>query len=294
MIPDQTLNQHSTSPRTVLVTGATGGIGRVTALELARRGDRVLITARSAARGEGVLSELRAVGGPNVAELFIGDLSSMSDVRRVASEVRTAHPRLDVLINNAGGLFGTRVLTVDGFESTFAVNHLAYLLLTELLLPSLGAAGNARVVSVSSSGNNLARMRWNDLQYESGYSGWQAYLQSKLMNVLFALALARRLDGSGVTSNALHPGVINSGFGKTTTGLNRLLGWVANLSAISPEQGAQTSLYLATSKEVEGVTGQYFIKKKPARANPVAYDQAAQDRLWALSETLLTPWLAPV
>ncbi|WP_276605576.1 SDR family oxidoreductase [Deinococcus sp. Arct2-2] len=283
-----------TAQKTVLITGATNGIGKVAALELARQGFRVLITSRDEAKGRQVLGELQARSRDAAPELFVGDLSSMADVRRVALEVTAAHPRLDVLINNAGGLFDRRLLTADGFEYTFAFNHLTYFLLSNLLRPSLNAAGSARIVSVSSSGNNLARMRWDDLQYQSGYSGWLAYGQSKLMNVLFAFALARRLQGTGVTSNVLHPGVINSGFGKTTTGLNRLVSWAANLTAISAEQGARTSLYLATSPAVNGVSGQYFFRQKVARANPLAYDQFAQERLWVLSERLLAPWLEPV
>ncbi len=290
MASDQTF----TPQKIVLVTGTTNGIGKATVLELARQGYQVLITSRDADKGQQMLRELQAQDGNRVPELFVGDLSSMADVRRIAAEVLARHPKLDVLINNAGGLFDRRQLTVDGFEYTFALNHLAYFLLTSLLLPSLKAAGKARVVNVSSSGNRLARMRWDDLQYQTGYSGWMAYGQSKLMNVLFTLALARRLQGSGVTSNVLHPGVINTGFGKNTTGLNRVVAWAANLAAISPEQGAQTSLYLATSPAVDGVSGQYFIKQRVARANNVAYDLVAQERLWALSEDLLSPWLARV
>lgn len=280
--------------KTVLVTGATGGIGKVTALELAREGYRVLLTSRDPSKGQRVVEELRAQTGNDALELFVGDLSSMKDVRRVAQEVRELHPKLDVLVNNAGGLFNQRQTTVDGFEMTFAFNHLAYFLLTNLLLPSLKAAGNARVVIVASSANRFATMRWNDLQFRSRYSGWFAYGQSKLMNVLFANALARRLGGTDVTSNSLHPGVVDTGFGKASTGLDRLVGRAANLFSITPEQGAENSLYLATSPEVAGVNGQYFVKEKPARANRVAYDEDAQDRLWRLSEKLLAEWLAPV
>jgi NAD(P)-dependent dehydrogenase (short-subunit alcohol dehydrogenase family) len=289
-----TSNQTFTQQKTLLVTGATNGIGKVTALELARQNYRVLITSRDATKGQQMLQELQAQNSNTVPELFVGDLSSMADVRRIAAEVCSRHPKLDVLINNAGGLFDKRQLTVDDFEFTFAFNHLTYFLLTSLLLPSLKAVGNARVVNVSSSGHHLAQMRWEDLQYQTGYSGWRAYWQSKLMNVLFTLALARRLQDSGVTSNVLHPGIVNTGFGKTATGLNSILAWAANLVAISPEQGAQTSIYLATSPAVGGVRGQYFVKQKVARANPVAYDRAVQERLWALSEELLSPWLAPV
>ncbi|WP_424952749.1 SDR family oxidoreductase [Deinococcus sp.] len=281
--------------KVALVTGATNGIGKVTALELARAGYRVLLTSRDRAKGERVLEEMKAAGGGS-AELYVGDLSSMADVRRVALEVRARHSTLDVLVNNAGGLFQERTTTVDGFETTFAFNHLAYFLLTQLLLAPLKAAagltGEARVVSVSSSANNLGRMRWDDLQYARGYAAVPVYSQSKLMNVLFAGALARRLSGSGVTSNSLHPGIVRSGFNFRPGGLMNVVFAISRLTAVSPEEGAQTSIYLATSTEVAGVTGQYFIKKRPARANPVAYDQAAQDRLWQVSEGHLAPWLS--
>ena len=283
-----------TAQKTALVTGATGGIGKVTALELARRGYRVLLTSRDPAKGQRVLEEIKSETKNDALELFLGDLSSMDDVRRIALEVRAQYPKLDVLVNNAGGLFNTRQTTVDGFEMTLALNHLTYFLLTNLLLPSLEAAEHARVVSVSSSGNRLGMVRWNDLQYTSGYSGWPAYFQSKLMNVLFANALAHRLKRSGVTSNSVHPGLVDSGFNSNTTGFNRLLHSVLKPFSLTPQQGAQTSLYLATSPQVAGITGQYFANKKVARANRVAYDEEAQERLWQLSEKLLLPWLDPV
>ena len=280
--------------KTALVTGATNGIGKVTALELARLGYRVLLTSRDLAKGRQVLEEIRSETKNDALELFLGDLSRMDDVRRVALEVSTKYSKLEVLVNNAGGLFHERQTTVDGFEMTFAFNHLTYFLLTNLLLPSLEAAENARVVSVSSSGNRLGTVRWNDPQFEKSYSGWLAYFQSKLMNVLFANALARRLKGSGMTSNSVHPGLVDSGFNSNTTGFNRLLHNILKPVSLTPTQGAQTSLYLATSPQVAGVTGQYFVNKKPARANRVAYNEEAQERLWKLSETLLSTWLEPV
>lgn len=280
--------------KTALVTGATNGIGKVTALELARAGYRVLLTSRDAAKGERVLGEIRTATGNEALELFVGDLSSMDDVRRVALEVRERHPKLDVLLNNAGGLFSQRQTTVDGFEYTFALNHLAYFLLTNLLLPSLRADGDARIVSVSSTANYLGRMRWNDLEFREEYAPAPAYYQSKLMNVLFANALARRLRGTGVTSNSLHPGVVRSGFNYNPGGFVQIFFNLSKLRTVSPEKGAETSLYLVTSPEVSGVTGGYFDRKKPRRANRLAYDESAQDRLWGLSEERLEPWLSPV
>lgn len=279
--------------KVMLVTGATGGIGQVTALELARLGHRVLLTARNAAKGEAVRAEIQTQTGNPALELYVGDLSRMADVRRIALEVRARHARLDVLVNNAGGLFSERRTTPDGFEYTFAFNHLAYMLLTALLLDPLKAAGAGRVVSVSSSAHFLARPRWDDLQFARGYSGAAAYNHSKLLNVLFAFALARRLRGSGVTSNVLHPGIVRSGFNTRPGGAMNLVFGLAMRGAITPQEGARTSLHLATSAEVAGVSGQYFERARPRRASGAARDEAAQDRLWALSETLLAPWLAP-
>lgn len=285
----------TSAPRKIaLVTGATNGIGKVTALELAKAGYRVLLTSRDAAKGKKVLEEMRAQSGNDALELFVGDLSSMTDVRRIALEIRARHSKLDVLVNNAGGLFKERSTTVDGFEYTFAFNHLSYFLLTNLLLPNLKAAGDARVVSVSSAANRLGKIHWDDLQFSTGYSAYAAYNQSKLMNVLFANALARRLRGTGVTSNSLHPGVVRSGFNFNPGGPIRVVFAISKLMAVSPEKGAQTSLYLATSPEVNGVTGQYFANKKQKRANASAYDERAQERLWDLSEKLLSSWSDPV
>lgn len=280
--------------KTALVTGATNGIGKVTALELARAGYRVLLTARDAAKGERVLKEIREQSGNDALELYVGDLSSMGDVRRIALEARARHATLEVLVNNAGGVFDERQTTVDGFEYTFALNHLAYFLLTNLLLDHLKAAGDARVVSVSSNASDFGRMRWDDLEFREGYSGSAAYAQSKLMTLLFANALAHRLRGTGVTSNSVHPGVVRSGFGSTLSGFSGFILRITNLFSVAPEEGAQTIIYLAASGEVADVNGGFFAKKKPRRANPVAKDEAAQKRLWRLSETLLTKWLAPV
>ena len=288
----------NTPQKTALVTGATNGIGKVTALQLSRQGYRVLLTSRDAAKGQQVLDEIQTQTGNDALELYVGDLSSMADVRRIALEVRERHPTLDVLINNAGGIFKERRETVEGFEYTFAFNYLAYFLLTTLLLPSLEAAagqsGEARIVSVSSSGNTMGKMRWDDLQYTSGYSSWPVYFQSKLMDVLFANALARKLSGSGVSSNSLHPGLVDSGFNNNPAGFGKLLHSVLNLFSLTPQQGALNSLYVATSPQVRGVSGQYFVKQKPAKPNALAADQGAQERLWKLSEELLAPWLDPV
>ena len=296
-----------TNKKVALVTGATNGIGKVTALELARAGYRVLFTSRDRTKGERVLEELMAQSGSDALELYVGDLSSMAEVRRIALEVRAKHPKLNLLVNNAGGVFMARQTTVDGFEYTFAFNHLSYFLLTNLLLEPLKAAEHARVlgstapieparvVSVSSSANYGGKIVWDDLEGSSRYSGFGAYAQSKLMNILFANELAHRLSGTNVTSNSLHPGFVSTGFGDNSSSVMKaVLGVIKRFAAITPEKGAETTLFLATSVEVQGVTGQFFDNKKVRRANPVAYDEAAQKRLWNLSEKLVAQWLDPV
>jgi len=284
-----------TNRKVALVTGATNGIGKVTALELARSGYRVLFTSRDPSKGERVLEELKTQSGSDALELHVGDLSSMSEVRRIALEVRAKHPRLDVLVNNAGGVFMQRQTTVDGFEYTFAFNHLSYFLLTNLLLESLKAADHARIVSVSSSANYGGKIKWDDLEGASRYSGFGAYSQSKLMNILFANELAHHLRGTNVTSNSLHPGFVSTGFGDNSSGVMKaVLGLIKRFAAITPEKGAETTLFLATSSEVEGVTGQFYDNKKVRCGNPVAYDESAQKRLWNLSEKLVAQWLDPV
>ena len=281
-----------TNGKVALVTGATNGIGKVTALELARDGYRVAFTSRDRTKGERVLEELKIQSGSDALELYVGDLSSMAEVRRIALEVRAKHPKLDVLVNNAGGVFMQRQTTVDGFEYTFAFNHLSYFLLTTLLQGSLKAADHARVISVSSSANYGGKIVWDDLEGSSRYSGFGAYSQSKLMNILFANELAHRLRGTNVISNSLHPGFVSTGFGDNSSGVMKtVLGLVKRFAAITPEKGAETTLFLATSSEVEGVTGQFFDNKRVRRANPIAYDESAQKRLWNLSEKLVAQWL---
>ena len=273
--------------KTVLVTGANQGIGKATAIALAAKGAHVVLVARSAEKGRAALAEVQAAGNAG-AELVVGDLSSQEQVRRVAAELKAAHARLDVLVNNAGVYVPERHVTVDGLEETFALNHLGYFLLTRELLPLLQATPGARIVNVSSEAHRGAKMHWDDLQLErTGYRGFKAYGQSKLANVLFTYELARRLEGTGVTANCLHPGVIGSGFGQTYGGALSVLVKIARPFMLTPEDGARTSVYLASSPEVEGVTGKYFSKCKPVKSNAVSYDLQSQQKLWSLSEQLL-------
>src|SRR3954471_9295157 len=258
--------------RTVLVTGGTGGIGKATARGLAALGPRVAITGRDPDRADAAAAAIRAPGGPPV-EVFVGDMSVQAEVRRLAAEMLTALPRIDVLINNVGGFWNSRHVTPDGLEHTFALNHLTPFLLTHLLAGRLIEAGPARVVTVSSDAQRLGRIDFDDLQGERSWSGQRAYNQSKLANVLFTHELARRLRGTGVTANAVHPGIVRSGFGAEEPGrIQRVITPFAPLVMKTPERGALTSIHLASSPEVEGVTGQFFANGKPRRSSKRSYD----------------------
>jgi retinol dehydrogenase-14 len=271
----------------VLVTGGTGGIGRATAAGLSAMGARLAITGRDRERAEHAAREIPAAGGAGV-DVFVGDLSSQSEVRRLAGEVLQSLPRLDVLVNNVGGFWNHRHVTADGLERTFALNHLAPFLLTNLLLDRLKESVPARVVTVSSGAHATGRIDFDDLQGERSYSGQRAYSQSKLANVLFTYDLARRLQGSGVTANVLHPGVVATAFGAEDPGrTQRLLIPFARPLLKTPTQGAVTSIYLASATDLEQVTGQYFANRKITRSSKRSYDEAVAARLWQVSTGLV-------
>ncbi|TCO43629.1 NAD(P)-dependent dehydrogenase (short-subunit alcohol dehydrogenase family) [Kribbella antiqua] len=273
--------------RTVLITGATGGIGKATALGLGAMGARVLITGRDRGRTEDTAREIRAAAG-GLVEGFVADLSSQSEVRRLADEVLQRHPRIDVLINNVGGYWNTRHVTVDGLEHTFAVNHLAPFLLTNLLLESLQHSTAARVVTVSSNAHTMGRIDFDDLQGERSYSGARAYNQSKLANVLFTYELARRLKTSAVTANAVHPGLVSTAFGAGDPGrAQRLFVPVLRPFMKSPAQGAATSIHLASAPDLDRMTGRYFAKSKSTRSSKRSYDESVAKRLWEVSADLV-------
>jgi len=278
--------------KTVLITGANQGIGKATAVELARQGARVVMVSRNEAKGQAALAEVRAAAKGDAPELLIADLAQLADVRRLAADFARTHDRLDVLLNNAGLIVPTRRTTADGFEETFAVNHLAPFVLTQELLDLLKATaakeGAARVVNVSSDAHRRGTMHWDDLELRSGYGSFKAYSQSKLANILFTSELARRLEGTKVTANCLHPGVIASGFGQTYKGAFSVLVKIAKPFLGTPEEGARTSVYLALSPEVSGVTGKYFSKCKAISSNRESYDQAGWVRLWEVSEALVS------
>lgn len=273
-----------------LITGATSGIGLVTARELARRDAHVVIVGRDPARCDAALVHIRREATSDQVEALRADLSSQQQVRRLAQEFLDRHDRLDVLINNAGGIWFARQLTVDGLEMTFAVNHLAYFLLTHLLLDRLKASAPSRIINVASAAHRGAVLSFDDLMGEKNYTGWRAYRRSKLANLLFTYELARRLEGTGVTANAVHPGWVATRFGGTGW-KGQLLQVVARVGAISPEKGARTVIYLATSPDVAQMSGRYFVKERVVNASVASLDTGAARRLWQVSLELtgLTP-----
>jgi retinol dehydrogenase-14 len=278
----------SMAGKTVLVTGGTGGIGKATAIGLAALGARVAITGRDIKRVEAAAADIRGATGNPQVDAFAADLSSQAEVRRLAAEVLDTYPRLDVLVNNVGGFWATRHVTVDGLEHTFALNHLAAFLLTDLLLPRLKASAPARVVTVSSGAQSLGKIDFEDLQGERTYSGQTAYNQSKLASVMFTYELARRLDGTGVTATVLHPGVVSTGFGaEDPSRIFKVIVPFVRPFMKTPEQGAATSIFLASSSMVEGITGQYFANRKPKTSNEASYDQDTATRLWQVSAALV-------
>jgi retinol dehydrogenase 14 len=271
----------------VLVTGGTGGIGQATATGLAALGARVGITGRDQARTEAAAAGIRAAARSPVVDAFAADLSVQAGVRRLAAQVLDTYPRLDVLVNNVGGFWAHRHVTADGLERTFALNHLAPFLLTSLLLDRLTASAPARIVTVSSGAHARARIDFDDLQGERTYSGQRAYGQSKLANVMFTYELARRLEGTGVTATVLHPGVVRTSFGAEDQAayLAAMIG-VARLFMKTPAQGASTPVYLESSPQVEGITGRYFVNRKPKTSSKASYDTAVGARLWQVSADL--------
>jgi NAD(P)-dependent dehydrogenase (short-subunit alcohol dehydrogenase family) len=272
-----------------LVTGATQGIGRAAALALAKSGASVVIVARDPKRTLETVEELRQESGNPHVEALVADLSRMPEVRRVAREYASRYPRLDVLINNAGAVFAQRQMTEDGYERTFALNHLAYYALTTDLLDLLRRSAPARVVNIASVVHTMARLDFDDLMVEKRYTGMRAYSRSKLANVMFTLELSRRLQGTGVTVTCVHPGMVHTNFGKVDLRnlFTKIIGPFFRPFMVGPEQGADTAVWLASSPEMAGVTGKYFIRRKERKVNPQALDTAACARLWEISEQLV-------
>jgi len=277
--------------KTMIVTGGNSGIGKAAAVALARAGARVVITARSEQRGAAAVADISAASGSSTVELSVFDLGDLSSVRSGAADLLERCPRIDVLLNNAGLILTERTLSADGYEATFAINHLGPFLLTDLLRPRLVESAPARIVNVASTAHNFARrgMVFDDLMAERSYKQMEVYGRSKLANILFTTELADRLAGTGVTVNCLHPGSVATGYARDgdATGF---LAWgvkvIAPLS-LTPEQGARTSVYLCSSPDVDGVTGRYFAKCKEKTPSANARDRAAAAQLWEVSERLV-------
>ena len=266
--------------KVIVITGATSGIGQVAAEELAAMGARIVQVARSRERGEGALKRLRE-RAPDIAHgIYYADLSRVSEMKRVAMEIAQAEPHIDVLINNAGAMFGSRQVTEEGLERTFALNHLSYFVLTQGLRQRLVASSPARVINTSSDAHASRTIDFSDLQSSKAYRGFNVYGFSKLCNILFTRQLARQLAGTGVTANCLHPGFVATRFGDQAGGLFSFVIRLAKRFALSPQQGAETLIYLASSPDVAKVTGEYFYKCRPATPSKEAQNNAKAERLW--------------
>jgi len=272
--------------KTIVVTGGTSGIGEVAAIRLAEQGARIVLVARDRARADATLAKLQKANPAATHTVHLADLSSIADMKRVATEVAAAEPVIDVLVNNAGAVFLSRQESVDGLEMTFATNHMAYFVVTNILLPNLKSG--ARIVSTASDAHKAARLNFDDLQMEDEYSVTRAYGTSKLCNILFTRELAKRLAGTGVTANCLHPGFVGTRFGlnNATNILLRALQRFIMLFGISPEDGAKTIIYLASSGEVEGKTGGYYYKCQPEKTTAAAQSDSNAKRLWDVSAKL--------
>ena len=266
-----------------VVTGATSGIGKAAAAALARQGGRVVLVGRDLGRAQATAAEIGS--GGTRPQVEIADLASLAQVRELAGRL-SALDRIDVLVNNAGLVLGEHRITPDGYEHVFAVNHLAPFLLTNLLLPKLTATAGARVITVTSDAHTAARLDLDDPNLENGWDSWRSYANSKLANILFTRELARRLEGTGVTANCMHPGVVRTGFGREARPLMRLGITIVRPLLLSPERGADTIVYLASSPDVAGQSGGYYVKRRRREPSAAARDDAAGRRLWEISEQL--------
>ncbi len=270
-----------------LVTGATAGIGKITATALAAQGAELVICGRNRQKAEDTMNEIKAETGNEKVSYLLADFSDLDQVREMAKEFQDRHNKLHLLVNNAGAFFNNRIPTPYGVEMTFLVNHLAPFLLTNLLQDILKSSTPSRIINVSSEAHRQGIMKFEDLGFEKGYFGIKAYGRSKLANILFTYELSRKLEGTGVTVNAVHPGHIATDIWKTNFGLlGPALKWFMGRIALTPEEGAENSIYLAISPEVEGVSGKYFIKNEPVQSSPASCDKEIARKLWKLSAEL--------
>ncbi len=270
-----------------MVTGATSGIGEVTARALAQQGAMVIIVGRNPEKGATTVGQIKQQTGNPLVEFMLADLSSQKEIHQLVEQFKSHYQRLDVLVNNAGASFRKQQESIDGIEMTFALNHLGYFLLTNLLLDTLKSSAPARIVNVSSGEHKRVKLNFEDLQGKQKYNSYQAYKQSKLCNILFTYELARRLEGTAVTVNAVTPGLVKTKLGLENGGFPALMKRLINFMAgKSPEEGAQAIIYLATSPDVEGVTGKYFVKQEAVPSSNDSYDKDAARRLWQVSAEL--------
>jgi NAD(P)-dependent dehydrogenase (short-subunit alcohol dehydrogenase family) len=272
-----------TDRKICVITGATSGIGKATALALANLSTTLLLVSRKKEKGETVLREIIEETGNKNLELYLADLSFQADVRRLAEEIKARHRSIDVLINNAGGIFGKRILTPDGIELTFALNHLAYFMLTNLLIAQLKAAPAARVVNVSSQAHGYGTIAFDNLGLEKHYNAAKSYAQSKLANILFTHELSRLLRDTAISANALHPGAVRTNFGRELTGIAGLVFRHFGFLMRPPSKGAETVVWLSTAPQLNGVTGKYFCDKKEIRSSELSHDSMLARRLWEVS-----------
>jgi NAD(P)-dependent dehydrogenase (short-subunit alcohol dehydrogenase family) len=274
--------------KTIVITGGTSGIGEVAALNLAGQGARIVLIARDRERAAATMAKLKTTNASANHAAHYGDLSVIADMKRVAKEVADSEPRIDVLINNAGAVFLSRKVSADGLEMTFATNHMAYFVVTNILLDRLKATPGARIVSTASDAHKSGRLDFDDLQSAKSYSSFRVYGTSKLCNILFTRELARRLEGSGVTANCLHPGFVGTRFGQNNASniFLKLLARTIMAFGLSPEEGAKTIIHLASSSDVATISGEYFYKCKVAEPTQAAQDDDASARLWEVSTKL--------
>ncbi len=272
-----------------LITGATDGIGKETAKCLAGFNERLILVGRDQSKGESVRNELMVQTGNDQIDIMTADLSNMNAIQNLSAEIHKKYNKLNVLINNAGAFFSKREITDDGFEKTFALNHLGYFLLTKLLLDLIKKGKNPRIINVASGAHIGATLDFDNLQGKNDYSGWAAYKRSKLMNIMFTYKLAELLKDTPITVNTLHPGFVRTRFGDNNTGIVGIgLNLAKKIGAISIKKGAETSVFLATSPTVKGVSGKYFVKCKPEKSSSLSYNKSDIDRLWRTTDKYLS------
>jgi NAD(P)-dependent dehydrogenase (short-subunit alcohol dehydrogenase family) len=269
-----------------LITGATSGIGQATAMALAQKGITVIVAGRDEERCQKTVARIQRETQNFHVDYLLADLSVQDQVRQLAADFKARYERLDVLVNNAGAIFFRRQVSADGIEMTLTVNHLAYFLLTNLLLEPLKASAPARIVNVASNSHLGQHLDFDNLELKRGYNPMRAYGRSKLCNLYFTYELARRLEGTGVTVNAMHPGFVHTNMAANNGPLVRFFLPLVHRNSLTPEQGASTAVYLATSPDVEGVTGKYFVREREVESDPVSYDETAARRLWEVSEEM--------